>query len=126
MNKAEWVFYYCKDRDGKKNVVDTGTFARPEQTKIYKELRKLMALGRAVTIGYIRKEKFDIENELYSRPTFQDIIAKAKKIILAQYGDIGTCVLGMRLIYKSVPIAEGIVQGNTTNYHFFDEVQKQL
>jgi len=127
MNKVEWVFYVKRKGSDAKQIIGTGTFAKPQRSNLYKQTIKLLSTDMNVTSsGYIRKEKFDAENELFSRPTFQGIIERAKKQIYSRYGDIGTCVLGMRLIYKSVPIAEQIVQGNTTNYHYFEEVQKQL
>ncbi len=126
MNKVEWVFYYCKDRNEEKIVTSVASFKNPNRSNNYKEVKKIFGQNGVTSYGYIRKDKFDQEKEIFSRPNFQEIIAEAKKTIRSLYGDIGACVLGMRLIYKSVPIAEQIVQGDTTNYHYFEEVKKQL
>lgn len=127
MNKVEWVFYYIDRKDDSVRVVtSTGTFAKPDRSNNYKELKKMFGQANVKSIGYIRKEKFDTENEIYSRPTYHDIITKAKKDMLSKHGDLGSCVLGMRLLYKSVPVAEQIVQGSITNEYYFDEVKKQL
>ncbi len=60
------------------------------------------------------------------RINFQQIIAESKAKILKEVGDKGTCVIGMRLIYKSVPVAEQIAQGSITNELYFDEVKGRL
>jgi len=38
------------------------------------------------------------------------------------YGDSGTCVMGMKLRYLGIQIANGIVQGSLTNEYFFKAV----
>lgn len=42
--------------------------------------------------------------------------------VLAEIGDSGTCVGGMKLYFRKVLIAEGIAQGSLTNYEYFERV----
>jgi len=48
------------------------------------------------------------------------------KEVISEMGDQGTCCIGMRLRQNGRTITEGIVQGNMTNYAYFDRVKAHL
>jgi len=58
--------------------------------------------------------------------TFNDILAEARKKVMKEHGDKGSCVLGMKLLYNRYPIATQIAQGSLTCEYYFEEVKQQL
>ena len=40
------------------------------------------------------------------------------------YGDVGSCVLGMELEFHGRTVASQIAQGSSSNYKFFEDIKK--
>jgi hypothetical protein len=69
MKAIEWTFYYTTENGAKHHSFGTGTFIKPERTKIYKELQNLLGKNNVHSIGYIRTALAYLELWNLNKPT---------------------------------------------------------